>query len=78
MMWNASAISSGFHILLLKSIKGFSLRIFVESNCLVLQAQSSLAASQFIKLYPAFFFNELLSVLSGKMHRFCICSTEEI
>lgn len=76
MMWNASRILSSFHFLLFKSIKGFSLRIFVESSCLVLQVQSSLSASQLIKLHPMFF-NELLTVLSGKVHKVCICSTEE-
>lgn len=54
MMWNASRIPSGFHFLLLKSIKGFSLRIFVEGSCLVLQVQSPLTAPQFMKLHLIF------------------------
>lgn len=80
LMWNASRTSSSFYFLLFEAIKGFSLRIFVGSSCLALQVQSSLPESQFIKLHPMFFlfFNEPLTVLSEKVLKFCICSTEEI
>lgn len=82
MMWNASRISSSFHFVLsyFKSIRGFSLGILVESSCFILHVQSSLTAFQFVKSHPVFllFFNELLTVLLGKVHKFCICCTEEI